>query len=135
MSSYYEIGGILFDGSYGYDHRKFKRVRRLIEQTKPGLATAVITQHLVDLLDNSDKEIPYSDSQLAVRDFVKTHRTRYRKAIAAMPLPPVLKAPLMVLPEVANMYSYAVGSYEMYTPEIQAYEDSVTFSSMTSRQI
>ena len=135
MTSYYEIGGILFDGSYGYDHRKFKRVRRLIEQDKPGLATAVITQHLVDILDNSDKGIPYSDSQLAVREFVKTHRTRYRKAVAALPLPPVLKVPLMVAPEVANMYSYAVGSYEMYTPEIQAYEDSVTFSSMTSRQI
>lgn len=135
MTSYYEIGGILFDGSYGYDHRKFRRVRRLIKQSKPGLATAVVTQHLVDLVDDSSKEIPYSDSQLAVREFVKQHRTRYRRAIAALPLPPVVKTPLMVLPEVANMYSYAVGSYDMYTPEIQTYENSMTLGPMTSRVI
>ena len=135
MSSYYEIGGILFDGSGGYDHRKFKRVRRLIQQENIGLATAVITQHLVDLVDKQNKDIPYSDHQLAVREWVKDNRTKYRKTLAALPLPATMKVPLMVLPEVLNMYSYAVGSYDMYTPEIQQYENSVTLGPMTSRVI
>lgn len=132
--SYYEIGGVILDGSYGYDHRKYKRVQRLIKQGNVGLATAIVFDHVVNLLPDVEG-IPYSETQLSAREWAKRNKAKWRKTLAPIPLPPQVKVPLMVVPEVVEAWSYATGSYDMRTPEVQRYEESVTWSGSGGRQI
>lgn len=124
--SFYEIGGVILDGSYGIDTRRFNRVEREYRKGNVGLAVALATEHIVDHIDPVDN-VPYSDLQLWLRDWSDRNRRRIRRTIALIPLPPQVKVPLYVLPEVAEMYSYSVGSYDMRTPEVQTYEESVTW--------
>lgn len=132
--SFYEIGGVVLDGSYGFDYRKYKRVQRLIAKGDVGLASAIIIDHVVNLIP--DKEgIPYSEMQLSAREWAKRNRTKWRRTLAPIPLPPVIKAPLMVVPEVVDAWSRATGSYGMRTPAVQRYEESVTWGGSGGRQI
>lgn len=134
MVSYYEIGGIVFDGSYGFDYRKFKRVRRLYDQGKTGMATAILVDHIVDHITSVD-EIPYSEMQLNVRKWAKDTKTKWRRTLAPLPLPEQVKVPLMLVPTVADMWSKATGSYDMATPEVRRYEESVHFGGSGGRVI
>lgn len=117
------------DGSFGYDHRKFKRVHRLIRQGKIPLATAIATEHLVTVLNHGD-DVRYSPMQLKMREWAERNRRTWRRVLAPIPAPPIVKAPVMAVPEVVEMLSYGVGSgpgVDMYTPEVQRYEESVTW--------
>jgi len=126
LVNYYEIGGVVLDGSYGFDYRKYKRVRRLYDQGKVGMATAILVDHIVEHVPTVHG-VPYSDMQLRVRKWARDNKAKWRRTLAPLPLPPVVKAPLMLVPTVAEAWSYATGSYDMRTPEIQTYEESVTW--------
>lgn len=132
--SYYEIGGNILDGAYGYDHRKYKRVRRLVKQGKVGLGTAVLLDHIVNLVPDVEG-IPYSEMQLSAREWAKRNKQKWRRTLAPIPLPEVIKAPLMVVPNVVDAWSRATGSYDMRTPEVQRYEESVTWGGSGGMQI
>jgi len=125
LVSYYEIGGVLLDGSYGFDYRKYKRVRRLYDKGEIGMATAIVIDHVVEHVPIDG--VPYSDMQLRVRKWAEENKTKWRRTLAPLPLPPQVKAPLMLVPTVAEAWSYSKGSYDMRTPEIQTYEESVTW--------
>lgn len=129
MASFYEIGGQIFDGSFGYDHRKFKRVQREIRRGNTHLGVGIATSFVLDKVKQvqSVEEIPYSDGQLRARKWAETQRRRYRRLLAPLPLPQQVKAPLYVVPEVVEAWSYAMGSYDLRTPEVQRYEESVHF--------
>ena len=135
MKSYFEIGGIIIDGSAGYDHRKFKRVHRAIYQGKARVAAAGISDIVVSNLQDSnvDKEIPYSETQLAVQEWTKRNRRRMNRLIAAAPVSTPVAVGGHLLLTGAELWSYGVGSYDMATPEIRRYEDSLVLSGMTSR--
>ncbi len=134
MVNYYEIGGIVLDGSYGWDYRKYKRVRRLYDQGKVGMATALLVDHIVEHVPTVDG-IPYSEMQLRVRRWAKENKAKWRRTLAPLPLPPAVKAPLMVLPTVADAWSRSTGSYDMATPEVRRYEESVHFGGSGGRII
>lgn len=127
MSSFYEIGGQIFDGSFGYDHRKFKRFQRLAKRGELHAAVGIAVAHGLDLVKEVNKveEIPYSDAQLWVRRKAREHRRTWRAMVSALPLPPQVKVPLYAAPEVVEAWSYGTGSYDMATPEIRRYEESV----------
>ena len=135
MKSYFEIGGIIIDGSAGYDHRKFKRVHRAIYQDKARVAAAGISDIVVSNLQGSnvDKGIPYSETQIAVQEWTKRNRRRLNRVIAAAPVSTPVAVGAHVLLTGAELWSYAVGSYDMATPEIRRYEESLVLSGMTSR--
>lgn len=134
MPSYYEIGGVVLDGSYGFDYRKYKRVRRLYKQGKTGMATAILVDHIVDNITSVD-EIPYSEIQLKVRKWAKDTKQKWRRTLAPLPLPEQVKVPLMLVPTVAEMWSEATGSYDMATPEVRRYEESVHYGGSGGRVI
>lgn len=137
MKSYFEIGGIIVDGRAGYDHRKFKRVHRAIYQDKARVAAVGMSDIVLSNLSgtNDGKQIPYSQTQIAVQEWSRRNRRRMQRLIAAAPVStPVAVGATMVLTG-AELWSYAVGSYDMATPEIRDYEDSLTLSGMTTRVI
>lgn len=76
--------------------------------------------------------IPYSDMQLATREWVKENRRTVRGLTRALPAAPVAVG-INVALTAAEMWSYAVGSYDLRTPEIQRYEESLVLSGMTGR--
>ena len=133
-NSYFEIGGIIIDGTAGYHHPSAKKIHRGISHGKPelvagGIAT-IATRNL-----RERKGVPYSDFQLELRKTIQQRRSQTRRLISAAPVStPIAVGALLVL-TAAEMWTYAVGSYDMYTPEIQRYEESLTFSGMTSRVI
>lgn len=129
MASYYEIGGQIFDGSFGYDHRKFKRVKRELRRGNPHIAVGIATSLVLDKMKQvqSVEDIPYSDMQLGARKWAQEKRRTVRRLLAPLPLPPQVKVPLYVVPEAVEAWSYATGSYDLRTPEVQRYEESVHF--------
>lgn len=137
MKHLFEIGGIIVDGYAGYDHRKFKRTSRAIHQRKPTVAAVGMSDIVLSNLrdTNVGKEIPYSEAQIALQEWVKRNRRRVRGLISALPLSKPVAVGAMGLLTAAELYSYAVGSYDMATPEILRYEDSLTLSGMTTRVI
>ena len=132
--SYYEIAGIIMDGTYGYDHRRFKKVHNAIKRNKPQLAVVGVSDIVVRNLTEK-KDIPYSEMQLDIRRKIKMRRSQIRRVISAAPLTAPVAVGALLLLTTAEMWTYAVGSYDMYTPEIQRYEDSLILSGMTSRVI
>lgn len=124
--SFYEIGGVILDGSYGIDTRRFNRIQREYKKGNIGLSVALATEYIVDIIDPVE-DIPYSDFQLWLRDWADRNRRRIRRIVSPLPLPPQVKVPLYVLPEVAEMYSYSLGSFDMRSPDVQTYEESVTW--------
>jgi serine/threonine-protein kinase RIO1 len=114
---------------------KFKRVHRAIYQGKATVAAAGISDIVVSNLQgsNMDKEIPYSETQIAVQEWTERNRRRLNRVIAAAPVSTPVAVGAHVLLTGAELLSYAVGSYDMATPEIRRYEESLTLSGMTSR--
>lgn len=137
MKHLFEIGGIIVDGYAGYDHRKFKRTSRAIHQRKPVVAAVGMSDIVLSNLrdTNVGKEIPYSKGQIAIQEWTKRNRRRMQRLIAAAPVSTPVAVGATVLLTAAELYSYAVGSYDMATPEILRYEDSLTLSGMTTRVI
>jgi len=129
MASYYEIGGQIFDGTFGYDHRKFKRAKRAHSRGQHHIVASIVTNQVLDLVKPIEdvEEIPYSDVQLKAREWAQKNKRTLRRVIAPLPLPPVIKVPLYVAPEVVEAWSYGTGSYDMRTPEVQRYEESVHY--------
>lgn len=133
MNSFYEIGGILLDGSFGFDHRKFKRVRRELKKGNVAMATAVVLDHIIPQME--DDQIPYSDLQLKARKWAKDKKRTIRRLVAPLPISPTAKTILAATPNVVDMWSRGVGSYDMRTPEVQEYEESVTWGGSGGRTI
>lgn len=129
MTSYYEIGGQIFDGSFGYDHRKYKRVRREIRRGNTHIVGELLALEMLDkIVQATDiEDIPYSDMQLKAREWAKKKRRTVQRLVAPLPLPQAVKVPLYVAPTVVEMWSHGVGSYDLRTPSVQRYEESVTF--------
>lgn len=127
MTSFYEIGGQIFDGSFGYDHRKFKRVRRELKRGNHHIVGGIIASSVLDKVKSiqSVEDIPYSDMQLSARRWAEKNRRRVQRITAALPLPSAVKVPLYAAPTVVEAWSYGVGSYDMRTPQVKRYEESV----------
>ena len=125
MNSFYEIGGILMDGTFGYDHRKFKRVRRELKKGNVAMATAVVLDHVVPQME--DDSIPYSELQLKARKWAESKKRTLRRIVAPLPISPMAKTIVASTPNVVDMWSRGVGSYDMRTPDVQRYEESVTW--------
>lgn len=128
-SSYYEIAGQIFDGTFGYDHRKFKRAKRAHSRGQHHIVAGIATNQVLDMVSKVGRveEVPYSNTQLKAREWARRNRRTLRRVIAPLPLPPVVKVPLYVVPEVVEAWSYATGSYDMRSPAVQRYEESVHF--------
>lgn len=129
MASYYEIGGQIFDGTFGFDYRKFKRAKRAHGRGQYHIVAGIAVNKLLDLVSEVGRveDVPYSNVQLKAREWARRNRRTLRRVSAPLPLPPVVKVPLYVVPEVVEAWSYATGSYDMRTPEVQRYEESVHF--------
>lgn len=129
MTSYYEIGGQIFDGSFGYDHRKYKRVRREIRRGNTHIVGELLALEMLDkIVQATDiEDIPYSDMQLKAREWAKKKRRTVQRLVAPLPLPQQVKVPLYVAPTVVEMWSHGVGTYDLRTPSVQRYEESVTW--------
>lgn len=129
----YEVGGIILDGKTRYNHRKFKRAHNAIKKNRPVVASVQIADIALSMLPVEAKPgIPYSDMQLATREWVKENRRTVRGLTRALPAAPVAVG-INVALTAAEMWSYAVGSYDLRTPEIQRYEESLVLSGMTGR--
>lgn len=127
MTSYYEIGGQIFDGSFGYDHRKFKRARRELKRGNYHIVGGIIAASVLDKVKSiqSVEDIPYSDMQLSAREWAKRNRRRVQRLVAPLPLPAPVKVALYSAPTVVEMWSYGIGSFDMRTPQVKRYEESV----------
>lgn len=127
MTSYYEIGGQIFDGSFGYDHRKYKRVRREIRRGNTHIVGELIALEVLDKLVQVQQieDIPFSDMQLKAREWAKKKRRTVQRLVAPLPLPPAVKVVAYTAPTVVEMWSHGVGSYDLRTPSVQRYEESV----------
>ena len=133
-NSYFEIGGIILDGSTKYHHPSGKRIKRGLTSGKANLvaigASELITRNL-----SQKEDVPYSDFQLELRKNIRENRRTIRRVIAASPVSAPVGVGALLALTAAEMWTYAVGSYDMYTPEIQRYEESMTIGPMTSRVI
>ncbi len=128
MPSYYEIGGIVLDGSFGYDHRRFTRLRRAIRQNKPVVVADVATGLVLDFVkEHGEVELDFERSERLkwLEAQGKKWRRTSKRLVAAVNLPLPAKVVLAVAPEIAIAYSRGVGSYDHRTPEVQRYEESV----------
>lgn len=133
-NSYFEIGGIVLDGTTDYHHASGKQIKRGLTNAKPHLVATGISNLITRNLSERDG-IPYSDFQLELRRNIQNNRRMLRRVISAAPVTaPIAVGGLMLL-TASEMWTYAVGSYDMYTPEIQTYEESLTLGSMTTRVI
>ena len=128
MASYYEIGGQIFDGAFGYDHRQFKRAKRAHSRGQHHIVADIATNVVFDKIKQITQieDIPYSDMQLKAREWAKRNRRRVQRLVAPLPLPAPVKTALYAAPTVVEMWSYGTGSYELRSPSVQRYEESVT---------
>ena len=132
--SLYEVGGIILDGKTRYNHRKFKRAHKAIQKNRPVVAAVQMSDIVLSMLPVEAKSgIPYSDMQLATREWVKENRRTVRALTAAVPVSAPIAVGINVALTAAELWSYAVGSYDLRTPEIQRYEESLVLSGMTGR--
>lgn len=129
MASYYEIGGQIFDGAFGYDHRLFKRAKRAHSRGQHHVVADIAANVVFDKIKqiNQIEDIPYSDMQLSAREWAKRNRRRIQRMVAPLPLPPQVKVVLYTAPTVVEMWSYGIGSFDHRTPSVQRYEESVTW--------
>ena len=65
----------------------------------------------------------------------KKWRRRAKRIVGPLPIPVQAKVAIAALPEVAIAYSRAVGSYDLRTPEVQRYEESVHWGGSGGRTI
>lgn len=132
--SLYEVGGIILDGKTRYNHRKFKSAHNAIKKNRPVVASVQIADMALSMLPVQEKSgIPYSDTQLSVREWVKENRRTVRGLTGAAPVSAPVAVGINVALTAAEFWSYAVGSYDLRTPAIQRYEESLVLSGMTTR--
>lgn len=113
------------DGSVGYDHKRFKRVLREFNRGNNHVAVGLILDHLIPQTEDAD--IPYSEMQLAARKYAKKTQRTLKRVVTPLPIPSSAKVAIAATPTVVDMWSRGVGSYDMRTPDVQRYEESVTF--------
>jgi hypothetical protein len=125
--SYFEIGGVILDGSYGYNHRKFRRLRQAVRKNEPLVVADITTGLVLDIVSEVQPvmDAPRSERIVALEEWGKRNRRRMKRLVAPTPLPVPVKVAVAVLPDVAVAYSRATGSYDMRSPEVQRYEESV----------
>lgn len=133
-NSYFEIGGIVLDGTTDYHHPSGRQIKRGITNARPLLVASGVSNLITRNLSESE-DIPYSDFQLELRRNIQERRRMIRRIISVAPISAPVGVGLMVALTAAEMWTYAVGSYDMYTPDIQRYEESMTIGPMTSRVI
>ncbi len=130
MASWYEIGGVILDGSYGYDHRKFRRFRQAIRRNEPLVVADISTGLVLDLVKGHGQEIDEdirSDRLKGLEQWGLRWRRRAKRLVGPLPVPMPVKVPIAVAPELVIAYSRGVGSYDMRTPDVQRYEESVHY--------
>lgn len=133
-NSYFEIGGIVLEGTSDYHHPSGKQIKRGLTNARPQLvATGVSNLITRNLSERSG--VPYSDFQLELRESIQNRRRMIRRIISAAPVSAPIGVGALLALTAAEMWTYAVGSYDMYTPEIQTYEESLTLGPMTTRVI
>lgn len=131
--SMYEIGGIIMDGKAGFNHRKFKQAHKAIQKNRPTVAAIHMGDMALSYFAKEKPDIPYSEMQLNTREWVQKNRRTVRALTAAVPLSAPIAVGVNVALTAAELWSYAVGSYDLATPEILRYEESLVLSGMTSR--
>jgi hypothetical protein len=130
MASWYEIGGVIMDGSYGYDHRRFMRLRRAILKDKPVVVGDIATHLVLDFVkEYGEVEVEFERSERlqALEDWGQKWKRTSKRLAAPLPMSVPIKLAVAVIPELAIAYSRGVGSYDLRTPEVQRYEESVHF--------
>jgi len=133
-NSYFEIGGLVLEGTSDYHHPSGKQIKRGLTNGRPELVAHGVSNLITRNLSEKPG-IPYSDFQLELRRSIQGRRRMIRRIIAAAPVSGPIGVGAMLALTAAEMWTYAVGSYDMYTPEIQRYEDSLTLGPMTTRVI
>lgn len=137
VASYFEIGGEILDGSYGYNHRKFRRLRRAVERNQPVVVADIVANLLFDSITeiSTVEDVPYSDMQLAARKWGEKWQRRIGRILAPLPLAGPVKVAAGTAPTMAIMWSKGVGTYDLQTPEVRRYEESVYFGGSGGRII
>ncbi len=126
------------DGTFGYDHRRFSRLRRAIRQNKPLVVGDIATNLVLDFAKaHGEVELEFERSERlqSLERWGKENRRRAKRIAGPLPIPMPAKLLLAVAPEVAIAYSRATGSYDLRTPEVQRYEESVYFGGSGGRII
>lgn len=131
--SFYEIGGIIMDGKAGYKHTKFKRTHNAIKKNRPQVAAVHMADIALSNFANPTPGVPYSDMQLQMREWVEENRRTVRALTAAVPLSAPVAVGITLALTGVELLSYAVGSFDLRTPEVQRYEESLVLSGMTTR--
>lgn len=130
----FEVGGVILDGTAGYHHASGKRIERGLRLGKPHLVERGVSELVARNL-SSKEDIPYSDLQLSTRQWIEGNKRTVRGVTAALPISAPVTVGINLGLTAAQMWTYAVGSYDMATPEIRQYEESLVLSGMTSRVI
>ncbi len=118
------------DGSFGYNHRRFTRFRRAVQQDQPLVVADIAAAHVLDLVKgHGEVELSFERSERlkALEEWGLRWRRRIKRVAPHLPLTTPVKVGVSILPEAAIMYSRGVGSYDLRTPEVQRYEESVHF--------
>lgn len=132
--SYFEIGGLIMDGSAGYHHASGKRIESGIRRGKHNLVSRGISDMVTRNLDDK-KGVPYSDVQLALRGWVQDNKRTVRGITSALPLSAPATVGIHLSLTGLEMLSYARGVYDLATPEMLRYEESVFWGGSGGRII
>lgn len=129
VKSFYEIGGIILDGSNSSMRSRFRRLRQAVRKNEPLVVADIASGLLLDAVAEVGPKIdaPRSEALIAMEEWGKRNRRRVKRLMSAIPAPLPVKVGVALLPEAAILYSTGTGSYDMRTPEVQRYEESVTW--------
>lgn len=134
VRTYFEIGGLIIDGSGGYHHPSGKKIERGIRRGNAPLvargASNLVTRNLVD-----KEGVPYSDHQLALRGWVQDNKRTLRGIVSVLPVTASVAVGFQLSLTGLEMLSYARGVYDLATPEMLRYEESVAWGGSGGRII
>lgn len=134
MVNYFEIGGLLLDGSFGYHHPSGKRIERGFRRGNSSLVARGVSDLVTRNLDHKTG-IPYSEKQLALRGWVQDNKRTVRGITLALPLSVPATVSIHLALTGLEMISYARGVYDLATPEMLRYEESVYWGGSGGRII
>ncbi len=132
--SYFEIGGLIMDGTAGYHHVSGKKIERGIRRGNAPLVARGVSDMVTRNLSDK-KGVPYSEGQLALRGWVQDNKRTLRGITSALPLSAPVTVGIQLSLTGLEMLSYARGAYDLATPEMLRYEESVFWGGSGGRII
>jgi hypothetical protein len=106
------------------------RLRRAILKDKPVVVGDIATHLVLDFVkEYGEVEVEFERSERlqALEDWGQKWKRTSKRLAAPLPMSVPIKLAVAVIPELAIAYSRGVGSYDLRTPEVQRYEESVHF--------